>query len=118
MVRSRPSHHCRARPLEQVALCFPSSPFLAQPVEVPTQPPTIAGLSLDARTNSTHTFIVIVGEDFGPGLSTCPGDARVTVGGVPCLTTEMGEVGGLWAPGSGLWAVGCGILHAPSPGYR
>jgi hypothetical protein len=88
-----------------------SGQSLSAPVVVRTRAPLVPTLTFDTAPNGTHHFLMMSGGEYGPGLSTCPGDVVVTVGNKPCITASMEKVGWVWI----LWVcalVGgwCGVV--------
>jgi hypothetical protein len=88
-----------------------SGQSLSAPVVVRTRAPLVPTLTFDTAPNGTHRFLMMSGGEYGPGLSTCPGDVVVTVGNKPCITASMEKVGWVWI----LWVcalVGgwCGVV--------
>lgn len=58
-------------------------------ITVTTLPPTAPAVGLAVPDNTTHRVLLLVGTNYGPGVSTCGNDVSVTVNGRPCLTVRM-----------------------------
>jgi hypothetical protein len=60
---------------------------------LPTMRPAAPTVTFTEAGNGTHSFLLLTGADYGPGLSNCVDDVTVTVGGVPCAELTMPKVG-------------------------
>jgi hypothetical protein len=79
------------------------------PVAVHTRAPGVTAVAFDTPPNGTHYFLTLIGDSFGPVVSACADDVRVSVDGTPCASLTMVMVRERW-----LWVVavvGCGWLE-------